>query len=517
MKLDISLVKIPEMICIESAIATFANYRSRNYEMMYLDALKFSFDYEEAKRTGNVGNNINAFLDQEETLKNAYKFHGISGKQGNKKNYIEVLKDEIDKNNRPVVFIIDLKYLEGAQPDSGNYFLITGYDENYCYCYNIHSSDESITTLSHKVIQKAQAKGGLQYITFDDAGSEEKNISLETVLDYLRTSNISNYQRVYEQMIQYADSVRTILDLNKEAEVDENFYYVPIFLNTIDVLRARKLFAGMFSYLFSITNDKRADVLAYHFSTIGRNWRKIWAKMQKLLFKHVSKESSQYRETVDNVAKMIEDVAEYERYIVEKMYNSEFDFDDIGIRQLKSWKNEKDYRIEEVPVSDLYNNRSFSKSVDNIENADISGHKEYFVLSESNEIKCDVLGKKISIPIVFGVDDNISCGGNTINVKLKKTKGLIFIGCAEWQDSVDEIEVENDDQKIKLVFEVMDWYNYKGSIHCAWSGDAIDHLGNLSTRGIYSFVYEFPTEMNINTIVLPDNPNVHIYKIFSVN
>ena len=516
MKLDISLFKASEMVCIESALATFAKAESRNYEMMYLDALRFIFNYDKAVETGEVGPNLEGRLDREKTFRNIEKYHGIRIETGTKKDFRIVLKEKIYEQRKPIVFFIEGEYLEDYQKNHGNYFLVTGYEEDYCYCYNIHLSEE-MTTLSFEVLRKAQEGGGLQYIIYDVVDEEAKSITLDDVIDEMNKSEYSDYIKTEENMLQFAECIRARLDLNKEAEADEDFYYVPIFLNMVDVMRGRMLFSGMFEYLYTLTGDKKADILSYHFSTIGRNWRKAWAKLQKILFMHLPVDNKRYKKSIDTVAEMIEEAAHYERYVLEKTLNRQFDFDDIGIRQLKAWGNCDKYTLEEIEISDIYNNRSFSRSSDNKEKADISGHKEYFVLSGAENIECNILGRKMILPIKYGHDDNVSCGGNTIDVDLENTKGMLFIGCAEWQDSVEEISIENEEQKLKLIFDVMDWYNYKGNIHCAWSGDIIDYEGDLDKRGIYSFLYEFPSEMNVKKIVLPNNPNVHIYKVFSVS
>ena len=58
MLLDVELIKEINMFCIESAAASIAVFLKRDYEMMYLDMYDFTFQYEKAIQTGDIGNNL---------------------------------------------------------------------------------------------------------------------------------------------------------------------------------------------------------------------------------------------------------------------------------------------------------------------------------------------------------------------------------------------------------------------------------------------------------------------------
>ncbi len=513
MILNIPLIKLSEMFCEEAASASIATWLNRNYEMMYVDALRFKFDYDAAVKTGFIGDKLFSGLDISEMYKNLEFYHGITARLANDIDYFKVV-EILEEKKSPVGLGIPARYCDFSQTEQSLYLLLVGYDEGCFYCYDIHSGEPDVKRLPFSSVAKAQENGDALYVVYEVNETKDRNLSLHTFVEHFKPWHYTNNYDIKKQMLLLAECIKSFMDISVETAGYANYFDAPIFLGIVNVMRSRKLMSNMFQYVYSVTGDQNADIIAYYLADISRAWKKIWAMLQKLYLKKYQKGDKEYFDAVGVIVEAIENVATYEENITNQILAEEFDFGDIGIRQMVKWNDDSMVLFEEIDINHFYNNKSFSSSRDNAEGADISGNGEFFVLSCVNEIELNVLKKKIRLPIRLGECDNISCGGEVIVADGKKCKGLAVIACAEWQDCMSEIIVEAGDKKTKLIFEVPDWYNYRGSIYCSWIGNAIDFQGNEEKRGIFSFVYELPMETEIEKIYLPQNPNIHVYKIY---
>ncbi len=517
MKMDIQLVKTKEMFCMESAMASIARWKNRNYEMMFLKTIGFDFDYEKACEEKNIGRNIYCGYDNKDIIDSLEKYHGIKVENNEFfDNPISSIKELLNKSTPITLFIPD-SYCNWID-DFGRYtfIMIVGYENDVFYCIDIHLGTADIHSLKFKCIDSLYQKNNkISYQTYTIVADEDKNISINNLISSLENSEYYlNSEVILNKMHKLADFIESRLDLEIEMKGEAINYFVPIRLNLSHILRSRLLIGKLLEYVYKVTNDDIAKKLSSKFTILGLEWEKAVFLLDKLLYKkRISNEPIEgYSEVCSKIATRLRKVMNEEHQFIQKLCrNEQIEMDEYIVHNLESCQSFEE--IVECDIRNCFDNRAFASTLENIEHADISGFNEYFVSGcLDNEINVNVFGHNFSLcPNSLGYD-NIVCKNQEIKIKSDRYSKMVIIGCAVWGDGSGIISMKSNNGEKKIHMRISDWYNILEN-NIVWCGNAIDLMGNIGKRAVSMYIYSLNNNDMLDSLLLPDTTNVHIFKI----
>ncbi len=320
MNYNIELIKTQEMFCRESAAASVARWKNKNYEMMYLNVLGFQFDYQGASNDENrqIGPYISAGYSDEDMFEPLKKYHGVEVCKYERlisQCTIEKLIKEI-KSNIPVGVTYRHPYCDWSKQKDKTYLLITGYEENIFYCLDVYASDPETKILSMQNFERyfvEQKK--VKYETYKILPYEVKNVTMN---DFIEALNQSEYVKrdTLENMREFADFMEANLDFITEEKGYDSWHFIPLLLNITHILRARCLLSKTLDYIYNLTYDSIALEASIKFSELSAKWKVNWILLQKLKVTRYQKDDQRFRKMINQFAQNIRKLAMYENDFV---------------------------------------------------------------------------------------------------------------------------------------------------------------------------------------------------------
>ena len=500
--MDLKLIKNSSMFCDESAYASVANWFGRHYEMMFVNLLGFGFVNE-----GDVlGINIKHGYNKKDSIELLAKYHGIQVVTDYARmcDIQDILVNEID-NNTPVLLLMDTMKCDWIKNKNRKfaYLFIIGYEEDYFSCYDIHSNDASVKMLSRK---DWETERELEYRSFKIISNENKNIGLNDIKECIDNNPLIN-DDMYNQMMDFADSIETKLNFRHEENGTKDINSMPIFNNLMHILRARKLVAMTFNMAAEYTESLICKQYEQAFTELGGDWNLVRNMLVKLyLFNKEDKKLLKY------IAEKIRSIAEAEKNIFKCLKGEDnFKYMDFIIADTKV-ERQKYLREQNLDIRKYFNNKAFENESDI--KADFTGHNEYF-LSNQNENTEHIYYNDLCFDINRDYD-NITCEGQEIEVNSEYIYNQILIlGSSEWGEGYGYMEVVfSDDTEKRLLINFSDWFYSKlGDSSIAWCGKAIDSFGNEVDRAIFCMRFSFDNKQKITKLKLPNVKNIHIFGI----
>lgn len=521
MILDIDLIKLKRMFCIDSALATVSKLLNRNYEMMFIRMLGFGFSFGQEKENNNIGKNIIYECKDTDIFEMYEKYHGIrviSKKISGQKNISPEIFNQLN-HNMPVAMNINAKLCSWEKNDDVDviFLLIIGYDENQFSCIDIHEGSREIKHLPYKNINEhCSFYDDYEYFLFEVVKEEENNISVNSVINEMKSLKYFK-KDTHLEIVEFAHCIEKNLDFNIEKSGCDNPYFMPIFFGISNIIRARNLISISFKYIYKLTHDKRADKIHTLFSILDQEWQFIWNMLQKIYFIGEIEENN--KEIMLKLKKKVGDrlrtIALAEKNIINIFCSNNFEIG-IDYRIADNSKIDLSHReVQQYSIEEYCNNKAFALSINNYD-ADLTGRKEYFILDDVNiEKNIKVIGGQIEIQIVKDKFDNISCDGQALNISGKYQK-LFIIACSEWGDSMEYMDIIYlNGNTSKYLLKIKDWYDINDpNEQCIFVGNAIDHMGRGGERGLFLYSYSMNYKYDISQIILPKNKNLHIFGIY---
>lgn len=517
MKIDIQLVKSREMFCKESAMATIARWKNRNYEMMFLKTIGFDFDYEKACEENIIGRNIYCGYDNKDIIESFEKYHGI--KVENKEffdNPVSSIKELLNKSMPITLFIPDSYCSWIGDFGKDTFIMIVGYENDVFHCIDIHLGSADIYSLKFEYIDRLyQNDNKISYQTYTIVANEDKNISINNLIYSIKNSKYYlNSEEIIYKMHKLADFIESRLDLEIEMKVETINYFVPIRLNLSHILRSRLLIGKLLDYVYKVTKDDMAKKLSSEFTILGLEWEKAVFLLDKLLYsKRISnKPIERYNEICSKIATRLRKVMNEEHQFIQKLCRNELiEMDEYIVHNVECCQSFEE--IVECDISSYFDTRAFALTLENIEHADISGYNEYFVSGcLNNEINVNVFGHNFSLcPNSLGYD-NMLCKNQEIKIKSDRYTKMVIIGCAVWGDGSGIISIKSNNGEKKVHMRISDWYNILED-NIVWCGNAVDIMGNIGQRAVSMYIYSLNNNDMLDSLLLPDTTNVYIFKI----
>ncbi len=501
--------------CLDDCIATYTSWINRDYELMYADSWNFKCD--------PCNENINAPYDENKTrCDNLELYHGVKITWDNDPftdGTLEFFMNEL-KKNRPLILALDCFYCPwdwGFQSyhSEGHSFLITGFqDSQNLYCVDpFFMKKDSLLPISYL------KNGFKRFATFSLTDSKQE-CNLSDLLKIsaikfikndvaIRIKNLANYiicsLDVEKELVKYKESPNTFL-----WNVFESDFY------------GRIEFVIMLHYIARKLNFLENNLMAIsnRFLNIIEQWQVAKGMLGKIF---MLKESQEIR---SRLAIKISEIADSEKEIALELMN-------IQTNKLKkeniaipsgcpnfSWTGQQ---MEMLDLTKFYNNQGFGTATPDC-NADLTGMGQYFLfegLPKSEIWEIEEVKFKFSRVSEGDVLDNISCMGQKINLPLVCKHFVVILGCAEFGDFQEYINIRYSDGEIeKLLLRFTDWFaNPRYGERVAWEGFVVNKNNNevkLINRKYHIFMQKCSINSNNKTlseIMLPECPNLHVFAI----
>lgn len=506
------------MFCIESAAASIAAWRDRNYEMMFSRTWGFDILPEDPAFPGVIGKRITAGFIEDDILKPLEIYHGL--RVGfNKAEGIDFLYNEILrelKEGMPVGIYFDESYLpwKGKKGDIPGFLLIVGYEgQQVLYCLDIHNGYADIKSLPVECLLNLgnDSTDFLFYYTFSLVNDERRNIDYYDFLLNFRKCKSLN-KNPFESMRYLAAYIAENMDYTREKCNANDIYYVPLLLNIMQLIRARKLMASSADYIWKITKNPLLHNLNKDFLEIGYEWHQVWNKLFKLFYIHEDNTEEKIK-----IAKKITKIAEKEERLINEIVNNEYNHIQYEfVRREEQTESRTNSQIQCLDIKGHMNNKAFARNELNEEKADLTGQGEYFLCNGlPNDGIFDVAGMKFTIHVNGIHYDNISCFNQIIHIPRGNYKRLLFLGCSEWGEGFGQLKIiyhHGFVEKTFLYLPNWDNNNPNGAVNI-WKGKIIGLNHCTEERSLFAVSFEIKSNEEIKEIQLPDVTNMHIFAI----
>lgn len=274
-----------------------------------------------------------------------------------------------------------------------------------------------------------------------------------------------------------------------------------LILKLREVVKGRNLFIVFLEHLVD-ENSYVKKAMEYLQISMGK-----WNTIMNLLFKSSrTLWKSDFNEKIYNILISIADI---ERRAYNVLY--------FGENEQKVFPENKDtlldvqkYRVVQIPLEKMCNNKGFVYGNWD-EGADLTSAGEYFVLNENQKY---IYYKGIPFQMYFGNSmDNVVCKEQKIKITLGNAiQGIAFLLCAEWGASEDAVIINDQNgfsDVYKIVANDISQINAKGVIELGYSKLSTGEIMN-EKAGITFGMVRFKDYKLVESVVLPDNPNLHL-------
>lgn len=313
----------------------------------------------------------------------------------------------------------------------------------------------------------------------------------------------NEYQKVFFNIKQFADLFKNKFNPNIEFK---DLHDINCVLDSELILKIRNIIKGrnMFIvFLDKLINDYPhcVQVAEYLMVSMGK-----WNTIMNLMFKAAQTcWRKGFNEKISNIIMSIASIEEQAFHL--------FAEGTLNRGTMNSKLHNDMYYCETICISGFCNNKGFAFN-ERSANVDLTSAGEYFKLDEAFK---EVYFEGLRFKTCFESDmDNIVCKGQEISFDKKmKIKGIAFLACAEWGTCEDAIQVNFFDgryENYKVIIYDVSEINYDNTIELGCtilhSGEKINQRAGVTVEDI-----NFIESQDVQSIVLPNNPNMHILSI----
>ena len=321
---------------------------------------------------------------------------------------------------------------------------------------------------------------------------------------------------VFERIELFRKEIASNLDFENEV----GNVYIPealLFLNLRLISQGRKRFSDSLRYIDIKNDNMNFEYFAQNLDKISIKWGSIisflikaaYAKVNSPIVKKVSDKILELRIYEEKIAtELFEYVSSVKNYF--HIYESS----KKGV--LENTNNV--INVFPVDISAYCNNKGIGTTVDS--NANFSGLKIPEYIIPDNILLNDSLvinNIKFKLPNTDGSNyDNISCDGKTINVPSLSCKEIYLLGCSETGNYTCEFIIYSTGGKpITINSGFTDWDDPpRFGETIAWTGKCMYSSSELSKNvRLFAQTLFLPAVVNVESIILPDCPNMHIFSI----
>jgi hypothetical protein len=509
--------------CIKGLVASVGDWLGYGYELMSSNSWGFFIKPSNTLISSKIGGRVCSEIHRNyEMLK---KYHGIDielQKINNSPEILELLKGEL-KKGYPIIIGLDrfwCPWLIGYQKEHGFHaILVTGFD-----------IDDNLWCIDYEPINYGQMlpldhlnKGLINcfiFNIFDKPDIVDWRIILENA--YLNLYSQNEVGNSFDSMMIFADFIENNLNYGEELDKGSgDLWTAPLFMDMLAICRGRYSFSITLDYLYK--KYKVSDLLplidGLHYSGDG------WYKVRALLIKAaVLKERNKI---LIRAAKNIRDLAEYEINLAELMIaivnKNEIR---VSIEECRSefvietsFSNIEEYRY--IDISKYCNNQGFGNPISQQCTANLTGTGQFFLAENIPQDVMKVANMRFNLTSInVGINDNISCEGQKIELEMEDFNYIMLLGCSEYGDFSDIMTLEYIDSSSEdVLISFTNWTSKPlFAEEVAWNGIGMEKnndeysLMNFSVN-LFAKMYHTNNKISLKSIRLPYCPNIHIFAI----
>ncbi len=519
MNININPVHCEGLNCFEDILITIASHYKIEYRLAFSGAWGFEFKPLEAsnnlllgERIGNDVRNLTNLL---------YKYCNVEVVRFDSGEPIEELKiiRKYLVQEIPIGVFIDTfwcPWLHGRyqRVHDVHHCLIIGIDEdNNLYCL------DPALNLNISVLWYNDFING-----FKNCVKYEFNVINENhdYLELLKESTAKlNDKKFYNDIRVFAKEFKDSFDFKLEYQkFNVDVWYVLIDRNLRLIAAGRTLYAEFIELVSKeLESDKLLDV-KYQLQKVASKWNMIRGILTKSYRKgccHDVKEKVYY---------ILNEISDFEENLIYNLYqivnSNQYIKKEKNLPILNDLGLLNNTEIVALNLADSLNNKAFVANEDDTFKADLTGTGQFFIpngLEQEQSIQVNGMYFKLP-PLITEEYDNISCAGQKINIEKSIYQSIMFLGCADNGDFLDEATIffeTGEELKIPISF-TDSWRLPKFNESIAWTGIGgkwADDRFEVHSNEQRIFAREdlIGKQGIIEAIKLPDCSNIHIFSI----
>lgn len=526
MKLNIEAKKMPRPFinnnlpfCFEDCIATLANYLGLEYEFMFMESWNCNYRYNGESCEIETDRVLETQVAMYSKLLSIW--HGICLEKV-KDDYIslEIIQGYLSQGN-PIILLIDTYWCPWDPIYQKEHLfhtvLIIGFDkeEDSFICLDPYYDMETYFFPFADLKQSP-----MMLFTYHV-------VNVNYSMDMLKESLLKCPQSLLEKKddVNAFHNLRQIGMLFEQDKIDiykyagDLFWKSPIFylLNELTCSRHKYMLALK---LYALQNGKMLNgrVLEQEKEALEK-----WTILRGMVIKAICLKKrnteiiKKIKQLLDEIAGMEEEIALIictDKFLEEK--SNGFEIENIVTQKVTSRQD-----MYYVDIEKDFNNRAFDLYPAKCNLTDFTSNGHYFILDgEEQKTFWNVGDAKYKVNIGSEESyDNISCMGQIIEIQRGRYCKMQIMAAAEY-GSYNGLFVFNDagEEKLKKSIMVQDWSDKDSKSTVMWEGVIAEKRGedtilHKRIHRIYSTVIVFPEELELDQIVLPTCPNIHIFGI----
>ena len=518
MQLNIKPIHFDGADCFLDSILSLTIYYNREYELTYSDLWDFKWLPEDPMLPGYIGYRIidEAIFDRCKFNKYCCIDYSLS--------YINsfdefrlILQGEIIKN-LPIIIHINTFWCpwhyEYKIKRNSHFCMVVGLDQ-----FNLYCIDPILNTKINQLSNEDFIKGMDYYYKFD-VWEPVNNFNYGNIL-YESVNKIINNNH-FDNIHRFADRFEKQFDYSLEyKDFTINALNVPMHINLGVISGMRKMYSTFLKHISKQIRKNNLCDFVLQMDSISSKWNSVKGILVKSCFKEFTDECKV------KIVSLIREIAEMEERLATRLFNQIKGNNSQSIDTCylikHQYDNFQDNNIRFIDISSFYNSNAFSNTIENEDQVDFTGTGHCFLSEGLPSLNTWNIEHMVFLfpNISKNLNNNISCQNQNIKIYQGRYKSIMLLACAEWGNFSDYLILEYNNKVIEKVFiSFSDWFFEEPCYNelIAWEGKVIEKHGekyNILKRKFRIFAKEFNIckEEFIDSIILPNCPNIHIFAI----
>jgi hypothetical protein len=519
MLLNIKALEDKSMDCAEVLVVTVVAWWGRNHELMFAESWGFHYQPPVAGEPKILGNRINSRGGN--LLELLEQYHGVHLVPHDTKTaaVLDVVRRELAAG-RPVIISIDsfwcpwdIGYLKHHNMHG---CLVVGLedDETSLYCIDgYYIKDVGRLPMS------SFKQGCGPCATIAVSGEEKSDADWgEIVQNAVRRLSETD---AFQEILAFAAEIESSLDLSAEGEgFENNFWDCPLIHQLLNIGRGRIQFANALRLLARRNQVNALLPLAERLEKVG--WQ--WTTVRSMLIKEqmMPDPAVTISAVVGKIKEAVVEEESLARALLELCGRGSVEAAASLVPKMAIQVGGESGAIVFIDLSQHFNNHGVGSRLPNHCNADLIG-TQTFILADSLPLEeiWTVGEMKFRFPrIADGVNDNISCSGQTICLPGGRYRKIIVLGCAECSNYSGRMPIlYQDGVTEEIPLALTDWsFQPVFGETTAWVGKGAERVDGevlpLSYEvHLYAQCYALKHDGVLMEIRLPDCPNLHVFAV----
>lgn len=409
---------------------------------------------------------------------------------------------------------------------SPHYFMISDIfeEKETLECMDPFFLREKIVSLSFDEFKAGITQMSLFYIP-----NKKMNRSREQILFGLE-KNLEEAKYISDRLKKFAVAIERFFIKDVEYANTDTLWNAPVIMNVTDIANSRVLFA-MYLKLLKEKFQIELGNLDLKFKACGAEWHIMRALLFKISHKDTVATKQKIVSKVYELSKIENELYQELKKAVDRAVMEE---NDMLLKEEEKVENglfvrEENKSLIWVNLKQYYNNKAFisMSEEENISLFKLEGVDFLNLFFKKDEIIfTNKFGKKyLEHYPLFEINDNISCSEEQVKLPNYRVKGIVVLGCSIYLNSCEKLILQFTDgteEKLYLNMKSSESCDVTGRNQIALNTSTVKFIqGHLIQEHLSAQLYTEEilvsyTESTVESILLPDNINMHIFAIWLI-